>query len=59
MYGEGGGGAASPPKKKLKLKSRANFEDKLGKNLRNKAIHLNERTKKGKVKALKPPFLAI
>ena len=39
-----------PPKKKyLKLKSRANFERKLGKNLSNEAIHLNERTKKGKV----------
>ncbi len=43
--GTGGGAAA---KKNLKLKSRANFEHKLDKNLRNKAIHLNERTKKGK-----------
>ncbi len=33
----------------LKLKSWANFEHKLGKNLKNRVIHLNERTKKGKV----------
>ncbi len=54
-----GGGGQLPPPKNLKLKSWANFEHKLGKNLRNKAIHLNERTKKGKVKALKSPFPAI
>ncbi len=53
-------GVQDPKKKnKLKLKSWANFEHKLGKNLRNKVIHLNERTKKGKVKALKSPFPAI
>ncbi len=50
--GEGG-------QKNLKLKSRANFEHKLGKKLRNKAIHLNQRTKKGEVKALKSLFPAI
>ena len=33
----GGGGEGSRPLKNLKLKSRANFEHKLGKNLRNKA----------------------
>ncbi len=56
--GGGGGGrrGSCSPQKNLKLKSWANFEHKLGKNLRNKAIHLNdERAKKGKVKAMKAP----
>ncbi len=57
--GGGGQGGQQPPQKNLKLKSWANFDHKLGKNLRNKAIHLNECTKKGEVKALKSPFPAI
>ena len=48
VRGGGGGG-----KKNLKLKSWANFEHKLGKNLRNKAIHLDERTIKGKSRGSK------
>ncbi len=55
----GGWGGGSPPQKNLKLKSWANFEHKLGKNLRNKTIHLNQRTEEGDVKALKSLFPAI